>query len=260
MRRRTTALVGVAAVVGSLVAGSSVATAAPASAHICIPIIWPCDDPAPSDTPSATPTATASATADPGGSGGAGDANGDGAPGDADTRGDDPGSGTAPDDAGDDGAGGAKNAADSASWSIVTNDDSAVFTQPSAQLGSQSLSFSGLKGIALVKVKLADGSRVTAVRLRADTITISGFSLTVRAETGPKLVTTADQMTLRGDVSVYVNSLTATTPSGKSFTLGADTPPPADGLTPKLLRVTLGLLGSTADEISYSNTDQTMHE
>jgi len=246
-RRRAGALVGVAAVVGGLLAGSSVATAAPASAHICIPVIWPCDDPTPtpSDTPTATPSAastpapdpSASATADPG------DADqGDGDAGDGDAQ--------------------QKEAPEAApkTWSLIKDDDSQIFTQPPAQLGSDSLSFSGLKGIALVKLTTADGKKVTAIRLRADRITITGFSLTVRAATGPKLVTTADTMTLAGDVNVYVNSLTATTSDGKSYTLGADTPPPADGVTPKLLRVTLGLVGSRADSITYTNTDQQMHE
>jgi hypothetical protein len=131
-----------------------------------------------------------------------------------------------------------------------------VFTQPSAQLGVSSLSFTGLKGLALVSVRLADGSRIPALRLRADSITMDGFSLTVRAATGPKLVTKADRMELKGDVSVYLNSITATDANGKSITLGADTPPPADGITPTLLRVTLGLVGNTADQIIYTNTDQ----
>lgn len=251
MRRRTAALIGVATVVGTLVAGSSVATAAPASARICIPVIWPCDDPAPepSDTPSSTPTPSTEATQPPG----------------ADDGDDSPPS-TGDDDADAKHTAKAKAKAKddtdkpAAEWSLLGTDDSAVFTQPPAQLGSESLSFSGLKGIALVKLNLADGSQTTAIRLRADRITISGFSLTVRAETGPSLVTTADTMTLRGNVNVYVNSLTGTTPDGTSYTLGADTPPPADGVTPNLLRVTLGLVGSTADEISYSNTDQQMHE
>ncbi|WEG08714.1 hypothetical protein PU630_15935 [Microbacterium horticulturae] len=243
-RRRAGALVGVAAVVGSLLAGTSMATAAPASAHICIPVIWPCDDPtpAPSDTPTpsvsatATPSPSASATADPG---------------------DDDGTGAKGDD-----SDAPKDDADAApkTWSLIKDDDSQIFTQPPAQLGSDSLSFSGLKGIALVRLTLADGKKIAAIRLRADRITITGFSLTVRAATGPKLVTTADTMTLEGNVNVYVNSLTATTAGGKSYTLGADTPPPADGITPKLLRVTLGLVGSSADSITYTNTDQQMHE
>ncbi|UUT36331.1 hypothetical protein [Microbacterium elymi] len=65
---------------------------------------------------------------------------------------------------------------------------------------------------------------------------------------------------MRGDVAVYVNSLTATTADGHSYTLGADTPPPKDGIAPSLVRVTLGLVGARADQISYSNTDQRLSE
>jgi hypothetical protein len=70
------------------------------------------------------------------------------------------------------------------------------------------------------------------------------------------LVTKADRMALKGDVTVYLNSLTATDASGKSLTLGADTPPPKDGITPTLVRATLGLVGTRADQIVYTNTDQ----
>lgn len=142
-----------------------------------------------------------------------------------------------------------------------TDDSGApVFTQPPAQLGSRSLSFTGLKGISVVTVPLADGSRVPALKISADSITIGGFSLTVRHDTGPSLATTADTMTLRGNVQVYLNSITATTSDGRSLTLGADTPPPADGVPNDLLRVTLGLVGATADSIVYTNTNQHLSE
>jgi hypothetical protein len=131
-----------------------------------------------------------------------------------------------------------------------------VFTQPAAQLGSQSLSFSGLKSITVVTVPLADGSRIPVLKISADSITIDGFSLTVRKATGPKLATTADQMALRGNVQVYLDSATATGSDGKSYTLGAATPPPADGLPTQLLRVTLGLVGVTADSIHFTNPHQ----
>jgi len=141
----------------------------------------------------------------------------------------------------------------------VADEDGPVFTQPSAQLGSSSLSFSGLRGISVVTVPLADGSRTTALKLEADRITISGFSLTVRHDTGPILTTTADAMTLEGHVAVYLNSLSATLPGGRLLTLGADTPPPAEGLD-SMFGVTLGLVGSTADSITYTNTVQHLSE
>lgn len=141
----------------------------------------------------------------------------------------------------------------------VADEKGPVFTQPSAQLGSASLSFSGLRGISVVTVPRADGSRITALKLEADRIAISGFSLTVRHEVGPILTTTADTMTLDGHVAVYINSLSATLPGGKLLTLGADTPPPAEGLD-SMFGVTLGLVGSTADSITYTNTGQHLSE
>ncbi|MCX6503494.1 MAG: hypothetical protein NT132_14030 [Microbacterium sp.] len=142
----------------------------------------------------------------------------------------------------------------------VPDDTAPIFTQPPAPMGSESLSFTGLKGISVVTVPLADGTRTTAVKISADSITIDGFSLTVGHFEGAGLVTTADRMTLQGNVSVYLDSLTATTASGESLTLGADTPPPKDGIEPTLLRVTFGLVGARADSISYSQTDQRMAE
>lgn len=143
----------------------------------------------------------------------------------------------------------------------ATPDGSApVFTQPPAQLGSNSLSFTGLKGVSLVTVPLADGSRVPVLKISADSITIQGFSLNVRKQTGPVLLTTADTMTLSGNVQVYLDSATATLPDGTPLTLGASTPPPNSGLPSQLLRVTLGLVGATADSIVYTNTKQHLSE
>jgi len=135
-----------------------------------------------------------------------------------------------------------------------------VFTQPPAQLGSNSLSFTGLKGATVVTVPMADGSRIPVIKISADTITIQGFSLNVRKQTGPVLLTTADTMTLSGNVQVYLDSATATLPDGTPLTLGASTPPPNSGLPPQLLRVTLGLVGATADSIVYTNTKQHLSE
>lgn len=135
-----------------------------------------------------------------------------------------------------------------------------VFTQPPAQLGSNSLSFTGLKGATVVTVAMADGSRIPVIKISADTITIQGFSLNVRKQTGPVLLTTADTMTLSGNVQVYLDSATATLPDGTPLTLGASTPPPNSGLPPQLLRVTLGLVGATADSIVYTNTKQHLSE
>lgn len=142
----------------------------------------------------------------------------------------------------------------------VPDNGAPVFTQPPAQLGASSLSLTGIPTISFVTVPMADGSRVPVIKLTADSITIDRFALTVRHATGPKLATTADRMTLSGHVVVYLNSLTATTSLGAPLTLGADTPPPADGIDPGLLRVTLGLVGTTADSIVYTNTNQHLSE
>ena len=198
-------------------------------AQLCIPILLPCASPTPTRTPTPTPSSP--------GWGTRGSPLAPPVPTSTPTA---PGATPAP---------------------APTDDAGApVFTQPPAQLGSQSLSFTGLSGISIVNVPLADGSRVPALRISAESITIGGFSLTVRHDTGPSLATTADSMTLRGHVQVYLNSITATTSDGHSLTLGADTPPPADGVPNDLLRVTLGLVGATADSIVYTNTKQHLSE
>ncbi|WP_243874630.1 hypothetical protein [Arthrobacter woluwensis] len=143
----------------------------------------------------------------------------------------------------------------------ATREDGApVFTRTPASLGSRGLSFTGLHSIGIVSVPTVDGGSVRALKISADSITITGFSLTVRPPNGPGLVTTADTMKLEGHVDVYLGSVTATTAGGRSLTLGTDTPPPLDDVAPGLLRVTMGLVGSTADSISYTNTNQRIVE
>ncbi|MFC4137394.1 MULTISPECIES: hypothetical protein [unclassified Microbacterium] len=131
-----------------------------------------------------------------------------------------------------------------------------VFTDVPAQMGSQGLSFSGLKSIGIVTVPTASGKDVRVLKISADAITITGFSLTVRPPDGPGLVTKADKMALRGNVTVYIGSITAEGGNGETLTLGLDTPPALDDIRPGLLRVTMGLVGTLADSISYTNTDQ----
>lgn len=198
----------------------------------CIPLFMSCDDP----TPAPSPTPSPSASSEPG------------LPGIPDLGGQSPAPSAPPAPQ--------ASAEPEVPAEAVPDESAPVFTQPPTQLGSEGLSIGGLKGISLVTVPLADGTRTHALKISADSITITGFALTVGHAEGPALVTTADTMTLSGDVSVYVNSLTATGADGTSYTLGAETPPPRDGITPTLLRVTLGLVGATADSISYSNTDQ----
>ncbi|MFJ4225824.1 hypothetical protein [Microbacterium sp. NPDC089695] len=140
-------------------------------------------------------------------------------------------------------------------------DDAApVFTGTPAAMGSESLSFTGLSGISIVTVPTVDGAGVRVLKITADTITIDGFSLTVRPPDGPGLVTTADTMSLQGHVSVYLGSVSASALGGEPLTIGLDTPPPLTDIEPGLLNVTMGLVGSTADSITYSNTDQRIVE
>lgn len=135
-----------------------------------------------------------------------------------------------------------------------------VFTGTPAQMGSKGLSFSGLKSIGIVTVPTKSGKDVRVLKISADAITITGFSLTVRPPDGPGLVTKADKMSLRGNVTVYIGSITAEGHDGKTLTLGLDTPPALDNIRPGLLRVTMGLVGTLADSISYTNTNQYMVE
>lgn len=135
-----------------------------------------------------------------------------------------------------------------------------VFTGTPASMGSESLSFTGLKGISIVSVPTADGGSIRALKISADSITIKGFSLTVRPPGGPGLVTTADTMSLQGNVTVYIGSITASSMGGAPLTIGTDTPPPLTDVEPGLLNVSMGLVGSIADLISYSNTDQQIVE
>ena len=137
------------------------------------------------------------------------------------------------------------------------DENAPTFTETPAAMGSESLSFKGLKGISFVSVPTADGGSIVVLKIQADEITIEEFSLTVKPpEDHEGLVTTADTMTLSGNVTTFIGSITAQTKDGKSLTIGPETPPPMDDVEPGLLRVTMGLVGSTADSISYSNTDQ----
>jgi hypothetical protein len=135
-----------------------------------------------------------------------------------------------------------------------------VFTQPPAQLGGSSISFSGLKAVSVVAVRLANGTTIPCLKLQADDIVITGFSLNVQGVAGgPSLLSTAPRMELKGNVSVYVNSVTASLLDGTPLTLGAQTPPPSDQLPAQLLRVNLGLVGATAGSISYVQSHQHLY-
>ncbi|TPW74905.1 hypothetical protein FJ657_13405 [Schumannella soli] len=139
----------------------------------------------------------------------------------------------------------------------IADPDAPVMTLPAAQLEGSSLSFTGLKGLSLVTVPLADGSRTPVIKLEVDSIAIDDFVLDVRHEAGgDALVTKAGRMELQGHVVVYLDSVSATGPNGVGLSLGAQTPLPGDELPPKLLQVSLGLVGVTGDRISFTPVHQ----
>ena len=144
---------------------------------------------------------------------------------------------------------------------VIGPDDSAYpMTLPAGQLGGSSISISGIHQVGLVTVKKLDGSSFAVIKLKADDVVITGFLLDVRRATGPALVSSADRMELKGNVSVWLDSLTGTTLGGLGLTLGTDqTPPPSSELPPKLLRVNLGLVATSANSISYVNLHQELH-
>ncbi|WP_416348806.1 DUF6114 domain-containing protein [Microbacterium sp. STN6] len=221
------------------------AAAAPdqARAGLCIPILMHCSSPAPSPTPSDSPTGGGastggSATNDPGpgdGGGSAGGATGGGASSD----------GTTP-------------ATPAPQGSAIRDAGAPIFTLPAARLGGKSISFTGIPTVQLVTVQLIDGRTVPVLKLSADSIQIDGFSLDVGKQTGPVLVTHADRMQLRGHVQVYVDSLSATLGDGTTIALGTDTTSPTPQLPSSLLTVNLGLVGVTADSITFTPTHQVL--
>jgi len=144
---------------------------------------------------------------------------------------------------------------------VIGADTSAyAMTLPAGQLGGSSITIKGIHQVGLVTVKKVDGTSFPVIKLTADDVVITGFLLDVRRATGPSLVSSADRMELKGNVSVWLDSLTGTTLGGVGLTLGTDqTPPPGNELPPKLLRVNLGLVATSANSISYVNLHQELH-
>lgn len=137
----------------------------------------------------------------------------------------------------------------------VLDEQAPVFTQPSAQAGAESLEFSGIRSVAVVLVRTVDGQQIPAIRVMADSLAMNGFVLDVRPDAdSPAAVNDSSRLELRGNVRVYLNSLTATGPGGAAISLLAPTPPPGDELPPTLLRATFGLVGATADSSDWLDT------
>jgi hypothetical protein len=131
-----------------------------------------------------------------------------------------------------------------------------TFTLPAAQLGGSSLSIQGLHSVELVTVPLANGTRTVVIKISADDVAIDQFVLDVRRQTGPTAVTNASRMELKGNVQVYLNSVSATLLNGAGISIGTSTTPiPGNELSHELLRPTLGLVGVTANSITFTNND-----
>ena len=132
-----------------------------------------------------------------------------------------------------------------------------TFGNPATQLGASSMSITGLTSVTVVTVSYADGTSAPVLRIVADDIVLTDAVIDVRSTSGSGLVTSSPRMELQGNVKVYLDSITATLPDGTSVTFGAATPPPG-GLPPTLGKVTLGLVGTLADSIGYSQPHQSV--
>jgi hypothetical protein len=202
---------------------------------MCIPLLMSCSTPTPSPSPTPTPTPSTSPSDPLGGLGGL------------------LGSAT----------GGASTVGGEAASAVATPDRNApVMTLPAAQLGGSSLTFTGLKSVTLVTVPLANGKRTPVIKLVAASITITNFMLDVRpANLSGALVTNAGTMTLRGNVTAYLDSVTGTTLGGDGLSLGvAKDPPPGNEVPSTLLRVMLGLVGVDANSIVLTQQEQKIYE
>jgi len=139
----------------------------------------------------------------------------------------------------------------------VADPDAPVFGNPAAQLGASSMTITGLASVTVVTVSHADGTTVPVLRIVADDIVLTDAVIDVRSTSGSGLVTSSPRMELHGNVQVYLDSITTTLPDGTSVSFGAATPPPG-GLPSTLGTVTLGLVGTLAESIGYSQVHQSV--
>ncbi|WP_425955106.1 DUF6114 domain-containing protein [Xylanimonas sp. McL0601] len=135
------------------------------------------------------------------------------------------------------------------------NEDVDVYSVP-AELKAADLEISGIKAVALVSVPVdgISGKRRNAIKLVADHVKVSGFRLKTYADGGAAGTNTiADFVTMDGDATMYITSLTASGPDGESLRLDADNPPATlTALVLAALNPTVGLLGATSDEQVWS--------
>jgi hypothetical protein len=143
---------------------------------------------------------------------------------------------------------------------IVAEPDSTAptFGIPATQLGASAMTVTGLSSVTVVTVSFADGTTAPVLRIVADGIVLTDAVIDVRSTSGSGLVTASPRMELVGAVRVYLDSLTATLPDGTTVTLSAASPPSSAGLSWDLTNVTLGLIGTMADSISYSHSHQSV--
>jgi hypothetical protein len=133
-----------------------------------------------------------------------------------------------------------------------------IFTQPSGDLSGTSIGLGGLHYVGLVSVPIA-GGRTEALELVSDRVSIRDFSLTTRAHDGHGVKATAVTMTLSGHVVVYVNSVSAARGDGTRVKYDTSAPPTAGELLSALVRLHLGLVGVTADSVSYAPSEQAVY-
>ncbi len=222
--------------------GIGAAPAPGAKTGLCIPLLMDCGAPAPSQTPTPSPSGGGNGPIGSGSGSGPGDGSGDALGGPL-------GGGTS--------SNGTEHGISIPLSQVKPDAQATTFTLPAAQLGGTSISFSGLQAVGVVTVPLANGTRTPVLKLAADDITIRSFTLDVR-ESGDEsgLVTNAGTMELHGHVVVYLDSVTGTLGNGLGISLGALTPPPDNELPNQLLRVTIGLVGVTADSITLTPSHQ----
>ncbi|MCL1869423.1 MAG: DUF6114 domain-containing protein [Promicromonosporaceae bacterium] len=143
------------------------------------------------------------------------------------------------------------------------NENVDVFAVP-GDLKATDLQISGLKAVALVSVPVdgTSGKRRNALKIVADHVKVSGFDLTTYAGIDDRTAgtrTQASAVTMDGDATMYIASISASGPGGQSLQVNADAPPPTiTSLLLALVNPTVGLLGATSDTQVWSGFHETV--